>query len=302
LTITFYNCSDSVSTDKGKDKPLSSSLQPVALPQDVDNTCSVAAAAFASWFADGKVTENGVVNPANSIAFPDSNNGNFYKWSEQMFLWLTSKGTKYGSEGLVIESPVFYTASPELPDSTRALIPYKKGDGLDATVDIAKISTEEGQATNNVLLDKNGDLVYYITMVNDVYATLLKAAAKDGSKVNRFPTTKAELDNLLITSLEPNALAIELKTAWVKLGNGMNKEDYVTIQSDIPVYNQKNPKQWVFTGDTVQATLALVGMHIVGSAKGHPEMIWSTFEHKSNTPNAAYQYVNNQKKVVAVAL
>jgi membrane associated rhomboid family serine protease len=26
-------------------------------------------------------------------------------------------------------------------------------------------------------------------------------------------------------------------------------------------------------------------MHVVGSVKGHPEMIWSTFEHVSNTPN-----------------
>jgi hypothetical protein len=36
--------------------------------------------------------------------------------------------------------------------------------------------------------------------------------------------------------------------------------------------------------------MALVGMHIVGSTKGHPEMIWATFEHICNTPNATYGY------------
>jgi hypothetical protein len=36
--------------------------------------------------------------------------------------------------------------------------------------------------------------------------------------------------------------------------------------------------------------MALVGMHVVGSTAGHPEMIWATFEHKNNTPNAQYTY------------
>jgi hypothetical protein len=40
------------------------------------------------------------------------------------------------------------------------------------------------------------------------------------------------------------------------------------------------------------ATLALLGVHVVGTSNGHPEMIWSTFEHFNNTPNGTYQYVN----------
>ena len=34
-------------------------------------------------------------------------------------------------------------------------------------------------------------------------------------------------------------------------------------------------------------------MHVVGSTQGHPEMLWSTFEHFGNTPLAAYQYNNS---------
>jgi hypothetical protein len=34
--------------------------------------------------------------------------------------------------------------------------------------------------------------------------------------------------------------------------------------------------------------LAMVGMHVVGSTKGHPEMIWATFEHIGNAPNDDY--------------
>jgi hypothetical protein len=36
--------------------------------------------------------------------------------------------------------------------------------------------------------------------------------------------------------------------------------------------------------------LALVGMHVVGSARRRPEMIWATFEHVDNAPRARYAY------------
>lgn len=302
LAVTFYNCSNDPK------KPIVGvSLPEQTLPQDVTVSCTVDDATFASWFEGGKVTENGFVNPANSVAFKSEGNCSFYRWSEQMFLWLTSNGGKYKGGSTVMESPVFYVVSTEDDKGTRDLIPYKKGDALDAAIDIAKIGTEEGQATNNVLLDRNGNVVYYITMVNDVYAALLNMAAEDGSKVTKFPTTQEELNNILavakaknIPVLEPNALAIELKTSWVKLEGDMKKEDFVTIESDIPVYDKKSDALWTLTGKTTRATLALVGMHIVGSVAGHPEMVWSTFEHKYNAPNAKYQYVNKAGKVVDV--
>src|SRR5437764_8726385 len=65
------------------------------------------------------------------------------------------------------------------------------------------------------------------------------------------------------------------------------------MPATLPTYDTSNPQQWVQTG-TKQATLAMVGMHVVGSANGHPEMIWATFEHVDNTRNAAYTYNNAQ--------
>lgn len=306
ITTTFYNCKDGSSSKKVDEVLISASLPLYTLPQDVVDSCSVDGDVFAKWFADGKVTENGFVNPANSVTFNPEDNCSFYTWSEQMFLWLTSNGSKYGGGSTVFESPVFYVVSPESSDTTRSLVPYKVGDPLDATADIVKVNTEEGQATNNVLLDRNGNVVYYITFVNDVYAALLSMAANNGASVTQFPTTQAELDQILafanqnkINILEPNTLAMELKSSWVKLEGDMKKEDFVTISADIPVYDKKSDSLWVLTGKTT-ATLALVGVHIVGSAAGHPEMIWSTFEHKYNTPNAMYQYVNKESKVVNV--
>jgi hypothetical protein len=63
------------------------------------------------------------------------------------------------------------------------------------------------------------------------------------------------------------------------------------MQAIVPTYNKSNADDWVPNG-TKTITLAMVGMHIVGSTHGHPEMLWGTFEHLSNDPAAAYTYTN----------
>ena len=55
-------------------------------------------------------------------------------------------------------------------------------------------------------------------------------------------------------------------------------------------------------GFQAQSKLAMVGMHVVGRAvKGHPEMIWATFEHVDNfAPNDTFSYTNAQSQASTV--
>ena len=114
-----------------------------------------------------------------------------------------------------------------------------------------------------------------------------------------FPTTAATLAPITAfasanghTFLNPEALAIEIKTAWVDASALPNAANYITMLATVPTYDRTtNPQIWTQTG-TNTITVALVGMHVVGSAAGHPEMIWSTFEHVRNTPNVSYTYNN----------
>lgn len=307
VTVVFYNCGPGNSTKS--ETTDTAVLQQTSLPQDVLQSCVVNVDTLASWFVGGQITENGQVNAANSLLFNPQNNCSFYTWSEQMFLWLTSKdGT-----GTVFESPDFYTVSPADASGARQLIPHAQGQMLRATSNLAKVETEEGQATDNVLLDRYGNVVYFITMVNDVYAAMVQMAAQYPDSITQFPTSQTQLTSILnyasknnIPISNPNVLAMELKTSWVKLNGAMNKNDYITIEAiipkydAIPTYDKTGDSILVLTGDTT-ATLALVGMHIVGSANGHPELIWSTFEHRSNTPNSSYQYIDTTGKTVTVA-
>lgn len=375
------------------------------LPQDVLASCTISSDSFNAWFAGGSATENGLVTPANSVTFPHQNNCDFYVWAERMFLWITSPASgAYGKGGTVLESPVFYSVSPENAAHQRFLIPHvpntplkmsssilkngpnrlpvirgKSGglfeienatphaslkamvksaagapvavdhveeDGKGGFVFIDKagkpidhpkaiirhtlgrhqivhrfavgkkfvfldaegniIESEEGQATGDALMAKNGSLVYYLSFVNDVYAYYLTAVRNGQMSGGQFPTTAAARDSICAIARaqgvilpDSNALAMELKTSWVEAASLPDPENYVTVNASIPVYDTSNPGQWVPKTEKV-VKMALVGVHVVGSVAGHPEMIWATFEHENNTPNAAYQYLdqNNNTKTV----
>lgn len=160
------------------------------------------------------------------------------------------------------------------------------------------IETEEGQADGGALVSQGGRLIYYITMCNDVFAYMRSGAVDGGISPTptQFPTTQAALNKIVTyatskgrTITDPEALAIELKSSWIEADSLPDPSQYITISATIPTYNKSNPKHWVATGHTTKK-LALLGMHVVGSAKGHPEMIWATFEHFGNSPNSTYKF------------
>jgi hypothetical protein len=271
------------------------------LPTDVKK---IADLKLNNWFANGKVMA------ANSVDFNNGTNLDFYKWSEQMFLWITSPE----DNTIVLETPEFYTVSPPYSSSgskKRDLIPHNPSKTLSASVNIIKLDTEEGQAgSDDVLMSRDGSILYYITFVNDVYAKFL-----DGSKKGKlndsisFPTTQRELDNIIAfaksigeTVRSPETLTMELKTSWVDLATiplDIQKE-YITVRANVPTYDRSSDKKWTPTGKSQIKTLALLGMHVVGSVKGHPEMIWATFEHRHNSPNLTYNYVDENGKTKTV--
>ncbi|MBR7801313.1 hypothetical protein [Undibacterium fentianense] len=409
------------------------------LPQDAKALCSVAPQNFKNWFS-GTVTLNGPVNPANSMNFPNGGDCDFYQWSEQMFLWLTSPAPKtYGGNGFVFNTPIFYNVSgpnangqrtysqnqintplpllniraaqagpnglqriidkkgrafevlpAPLANNGKSLI--KNSDGKDIEIERIETATgkrpvffdsnnqkislpekpvlntqlaakvaphlstldtrtaknmvqafrhgsnkvvfvdsngntiepTQGQAgTSAVLLGQNQSLVYYATMVNDVFAYFQTGIA-NGSIPNSnnisppgnfptalFPTTQAELDPVIayaaskgVTFPDKEALAMEIKSAWIDATGiealGFKLGDYLSVKTQVPEYDKSNPMLWIPTGKNKSLTLALVGMHVVGSAKGHPEMIWATFEHMNNAPNTAYTYTNSVNKTITV--
>ncbi len=348
------------------------------IPADPQGGCPVAPATFATWFETGTPAANGVVKPADSVNFPAVPNCDFYAWSKQMFLWLTSPApSRYGGGSRIFNSPTFFDVSPPDASNMRTLSQHEPGfirffrvrmnkpgphdlpviidkvtffDAADKRIVGAKpqpvalppripqaaargaapvavrgitprinaaqmfvisgrpifvdllgnaIDTEEGQAgTDATLMSQGHSLVYFATMVNDVYAYFL-TGNKNGAfspAFTTFPITGGDLTKIAnfaqtknVTFPDGNALAIEIKTAWVEASTLPNPNDYITMNATVPSYNTANAATWVPNGNR-NVTLALVSVHVVGSTKSHPEMIWATFEHFGSTPNASYTY------------
>lgn len=359
------------------------------LPSNVNATCTVSPGDFARWFDNKPITPDAVVMPADSVKFDDATDCNFYKWSEQMLLWLLSPSANGGH---VFNSPLFYQVVPIENDPNRKLRMVQLGNGTDLHLSVRtaqvgphgvpiavrngkvvslvkdpsvvdrsgqrvtigrgemragqpvlfdksnkpiaqapgplllrhqqgapipikridhdakgnmiffdmnnnEIDVDQGQAGSHkgVLMAQTGSLVYYTTEVNDVYAYFATGANSGAIKpANNFPTTQAELDRIVKfagkTFSDGQALAIELKMSWVET-TGIDAGQYFTIKAEVPEYTKSaDNKVLTPTGKTHPATLALVGVHIVGSLANHPEMSWATFEHVGNTPLGTYSY------------
>jgi hypothetical protein len=161
------------------------------------------------------------------------------------------------------------------------------------------IDVEPGQADGGVLISQNGSLIFYITFANQMFAfhrTMQGPAvipqntnisfpltAADGAAVQAFASAHGT------TIIDPQALALEVKSSWVESASIPNPNDYIQVDATIPTFNKSNPELWIPNGQKT-VKMAMVGIHIVGSAKGNGELIWGTMEHFGNSPNGAYSY------------
>lgn len=291
-----------------------SAMAQLPIPKDADAACHLTKENLSSWYVNGVIEPDGVVKPADSVNFslgtpPECS---FYQWSAQMFLWLTSPTS--GTGGRVFNSPVFYDVG--FQDGKGIMIPHSAGTlknfavrssqvgprgKLIAVADDGSITEiETGQAGGNgTLMAQNGSLVYYSVQVNNVYADFFTGSSQGAFNppINQFPTTADQLKQIVNfadsngRSLPAaNALTMEIKSSWVE-ASSVDVDDYVTMTATIPTYDfSKAPNpDWRPTG-TKTTKLAMVGLHIVGSVQGHPEMVWATVEHLNNAPNDTYIY------------
>lgn len=261
------------------------------VPTDVKSTCP--ATDLASWFASGTIGSGGTVTPADSITFPADNTPcDFYKWASRMFLWLTSPT----ADGAIMFGDQFFDVVPTASGKF-SVIP--NGSGVAKTFALRDRKDDfnsTGQAGGSgVLVSQANSLTYYGLAINDVYeAYWANHASFTGDLVNNFPTTQAELDTIQTaagtTFKDGIALAMELKTSWVDAAS-VNKSKYLTITATVPNYSQSSTTTWTLNG-TETVELALVGIHVVGTVAGHPEMVWATFEHVDNAPDKGFTYTN----------
>ncbi|WJG09972.1 hypothetical protein [Aliiglaciecola sp. LCG003] len=226
--------------------------------------------AEASWF------------PHSQTPFPDGNTFNgktncaFHRWSWQMFLWLTQP-VDGKPRFLKMQSPYDMLGIEDresmLPRLTKSAHPRSMDEYLQA-------------GTEGILIDQNGKAVYYSQYVNDEFVNFIEGKHPDNKinltiplNVQQFPADKSFPVN-----------AIELKASWKILAPDEDTRNLYTMESSVFKLANKNGKIVVDDKSSMKVLLGLVGFHIAGVVKGHPEMIWATFEHQGNAPDVPADY------------
>lgn len=147
------------------------------------------------------------------------------------------------------------------------------------------------------LLDQAGRMVHYTVLLNQAEAGFVDGCAlNDQTCFNHTGPPGAQASTApspwrFPTAATADAQATELKLAWRVLEicpegqAGCKREahpDFITAPGRVP-----HPSPGPAWDTTVDATLGLVGMHIVRKTPNHPGWIWASFEHKRNAPTCA---------------
>ncbi|WP_281231795.1 hypothetical protein [Flavobacterium gelatinilyticum] len=189
--------------------------------------------------------------------FDSSNTTNciFHQWSWQKFLWLTKpmpSGNPFFLDSLDVVSPQLEDVAPEL--------------GLKLTLSSIHQAGPGGVLVSNPKYNNAADTVFYSIHVND----LLKDKALSAAiQINKGQLPVSNLETFPVG-------ALELKASWINVEAIPQQERASYFTTKAAVINKKNKY--------VEKTVALLGMHVVGVVKNHPEFIWATFEHKDMAP------------------
>jgi hypothetical protein len=127
-----------------------------------------------------------------------------------------------------------------------------------------------------ILIDTSGHAIYYGIHVNQGYVDFINA--------HNLKTIDA------VKNADPNlffpAGVVEFKSAWQEVPDGdPSLGQYISTKAWVPhlravggqIVEDKNAPRLV--------TVRLLALHVVFTLPGHPEFIWSTFEHSDGAPD-----------------
>lgn len=179
----------------------------------------------------------------------------FYRPAWQRFLQVTQPAADNTPAFLTYASfnQLFLNHSTpglELTDTAQAALPAKPGGSL---------------------IDQHGRFIYYAIHINPAMTDYLKA--------NNFnkPDGLANISTAPAFPTDKNF--IELKSAWTIVDDPKAAPNYFVAQATVPHYTVVNGKVTADSQPQRSVFVALLALHVVFTVPGHPELVWSSFEH-----------------------
>ena len=223
------------------------------------------------WFPHGQTPQ-----PDDNATF--GTNCMFHQWSWQSFLWLTQTmpDGQLRFETFARPSelmPADGTTPPPFAGrslATRLVFMPRK-----VKQDEPTMLDEVNQAGSlGLLVNQDERAVYYSMYVNDVFYEFVRE--NELYDPEKLAATSPTLDFPVG--------AQELKAAWKIVEDTDDTSGWYTRRATIAELTEEDGVVVVSPTETREVTVALVGLHIAGVVKDHPEFIWATFEHDENAP------------------
>lgn len=138
-----------------------------------------------------------------------------------------------------------------------------------------------------ILIDGNGNSLYYSIHVNQAFADFIHQYGLENSTALRNYPKDPKTANLIF----PPGV-IEFKAAWQVVEGTADEQaammkDYITMNATVPTLSQ-DPVTFAVHEDRDtprMVTVRLLAVHVVSTLVGHPEFIWASFEHSTGMAN-----------------
>lgn len=198
----------------------------------------------------------------------------FHQWSWEAFVWATAIGADGRARFATLHNIDELDAKAATAAKGPKALGLKPRDLKPEGALENRSDNDPAQAGGGLLVDQNGQIVWYSTHMNDIYFKFIQVNGGAGyakaSDTLNFPVGAAVF-----------------KASWKVVPDGTTPTGFYTEQTTVPLLVNK-PAGGIMvdpSGKTRPVTVALVGLHVVGVTDNHPEFLWATFEQIQNAPD-----------------
>lgn len=230
-------------------------------------------------FANSSWVDNPSIPPAPSkpiITTETDKNCTFNQEAWQLFAYLTKNGKS--------QKPRFLEMMP------KERVFKETPDPWDLNGDIQLIFSDILQAgSKKPLNDQNKIPIFYQQSINETFYNDIVSHQLNNSQC----IDKIDSDVILRKHDIISSNAIEIKTSWKVLTSNDDASKFFTIYRNVMLNGGLLKNKQL----SLNAQLALLGMHIVIKTPSNPEWIWMSFEHKGNAPACDKRQLSRTKLI-----
>ena len=199
----------------------------------------------------------------------------FELWSWSAFVHWMQKDPKTGLP-LFLLLPTYDDLKPDGTATLRAaasLVHQRPLKLLPRNAQPQSLGSFQQAGPGGVLVDQAGRAVYYTTHMDPIYFAFTQKYFGPKNYQKASPTLDYPIGSTV------------MKSSWRIVRPGEDTSKLYTTTAIVPKLVDAGNGKLKTSDQTETVTVALIGVHVVGVIKDHPEFVWATFELPASAPD-----------------